>query len=65
MTSPMADPAEIKAEIMLVEMELREVRFWGKHAAGPNRRIAAGKREKKLEAELDALRQSLAPVLAA
>lgn len=59
------DPDEIKAEIMLVEMELREVRLWGKHAAGPNRRIAAGKREKKLEAELETLKQSLTLALAA
>lgn len=54
-----ADAEEIRAEIQLVEMELREVRLWGKHGAGPNRRIAAGRREKKLESELEELRQTL------
>lgn len=53
------DAEELRAEIQLVEMELREVRLWGKHGAGPNRRIAAGKREKKLEAELESLKQTL------
>jgi predicted DNA binding CopG/RHH family protein len=59
MTNEACDPDEIEAEIMLVEMELQEVRLWGKHAASPNRRMAAGKRERKLEQEIQKLKQTL------